>query len=57
MIASHRAAMRKDPAALADGLRAWLCGGDANDPEALAAGQVVAETILLHRRTALGLKE
>ena len=57
MIASRRAAMRQDPEAFADGLRAWMRGEDASDPDAQAAGQIVAETLLLHRRQALGLKE
>jgi hypothetical protein len=40
---------------LADGIRAWLQGDES--PEAMAAGELLAETTLLHRALLLSLRK
>lgn len=47
MIASSRVDLAKSEALLADGMTAWFRGDEG--PSAVAAGRIVAETVLMWR--------
>ncbi len=49
MIRAQIAQQEESPDDFADGLRAWLVGEESVEAE--AAGMLVAETVLLHRKS------